>query len=120
MPSALTSCCSPRPRAKTADALRLGADEVGDFEKRREMEKHAASFDFILDAVSAEHDLNAYLRLLKLDGTMTLVGAPEKPAAIYGFNLLMKRRSLAGSRHRRYPGTQEMLDLLNGINSIPT
>src|SRR6202521_5712384 len=67
---------------KTADALRLGADEVVISKNDAEMQKHAASFDFILDAVSAEHDLNAYLRLLKLDGTMTLVGAPEKPAAI--------------------------------------
>src|SRR3981189_3569892 len=75
---------------KAADAKRLGAHEVGNSRKPEEMQKHAASFDFILDTVSAEHDLNAYLQLLKKDGTMTLVGAPEKPAAIYGFNLLMK------------------------------
>jgi alcohol dehydrogenase (NADP+) len=104
---------------KTADALRLGADEVVVSKNDAEMEKHAASFDFILDAVSAEHDLNAYLRLLKLDGTMTLVGAPEKPAAIYGFNLLMKRRSLAGSAIGGIRETQEMLDFCaeNGITS---
>ena len=104
---------------KTADALRLGADEVVISKNDAEMEKHAASFDFILDAVSAEHDLNAYLRLLKLDGTMTLVGAPEKPAAIYGFNLLMKRRSLAGSAIGGIRETQEMLDFCaeNGIAS---
>lgn len=104
---------------KTADALRLGADEVVISKNDAEMEKHAASFDFILDAVSAEHDLNAYLRLLKLDGTMTLVGAPEKPAAIYGFNLLMKRRSLAGSAIGGIRETQEMLDFCaeNGITS---
>jgi uncharacterized zinc-type alcohol dehydrogenase-like protein len=104
---------------KTADALRLGADEVVISKNDAEMEKHAASFDFILDAVSAEHDLNAYLRLLKLDGTMTLVGAPEKPAPIYGFNLLMKRRSLAGSAIGGIRETQEMLDFCaeNGITS---
>ncbi len=104
---------------KTADALRLGADEVVISKNDAEMEKHAASFDFILDAVSAEHDLNTYLRLLKLDGTMTLVGAPEKPAAIYGFNLLMKRRSLAGSAIGGIRETQEMLDFCaeNGITS---
>ena len=104
---------------KTADALRLGADEVVISKNRAEMEKHGASFDFILDAVSAEHDLNAYLRLLKLDGIMTLVGAPEKPAAIYGFNLLMKRRSLAGSAIGGIRETQEMLDFCaeNGITS---
>src|SRR4030081_121805 len=104
---------------KTADALRLGADQVVISKNDAEMEKHAASFDFILDAVSAEHDLNAYLRLLKLDGTMTLVGAPEKPAAIYGFNLLMKRRSLAGSAIGGIRETQEMLDFCaeNGITS---
>ena len=101
---------------KTADALRLGADEVVISKNDAEMEKHAASFDFILDAVSAEHDLNAYLRLLKLDGTMTLVGAPEKPAPIYGFNLLMKRRSLAGSAIGGIRETQEMLDFCSKHN----
>src|SRR5580692_6775984 len=74
------------------------------------MSKHAGSFNFILDAVSAEHDLNAYLQLLKLDGTMTLVGAPEKPAPIAAFNLIMKRRSLAGSAIGGIRETQEMLD----------
>src|SRR6202051_4364517 len=104
---------------KTADALRLGADEVVISKNEAEMQKHAGSFNFILDAVSAEHDLNAYLRLLKLDGTMTLVGAPEKPAAVYGFNLLMKRRSLAGSAIGGIRETQQMLDFCaeNGITS---
>ena len=104
---------------KTADALRLGADEVVISKNEAEMEKHAASFDFILDAVSAEHDLNAYLGLLKLNGTMTLVGAPEKPSAISSFNLIMKRRSLAGSAIGGIKETQEMLDFCaeNGITS---
>src|ERR1700740_508693 len=69
---------------KTADAKRLGADEVVNSRIPEEMQKHAASFDFILDTVSADHDLNAYLQLLKLDGTMTLGGAPEKHAPGYG------------------------------------
>jgi alcohol dehydrogenase (NADP+) len=95
---------------KTADAIRLGADEVVVSKNETEMQKHAGSLDFILDAVSAEHDLNAYLQLLKLDGTMTLVGAPEKPAALYSFNLLMKRRRIAGSAIGGIRETQEMLD----------
>jgi uncharacterized zinc-type alcohol dehydrogenase-like protein len=95
---------------KTADAIRLGADEVVISKNEAEMQKHAGSFDFILDAVSAEHDLNAYLQLLKLDGTLTLVGAPEKPAPIYAFNLLMRRRRLAGSAIGGIRETQEMLD----------
>src|SRR5271165_1181342 len=82
---------------KTKDALRLGANEVVISKNEAEMQKHAGSFDFILDAVSADHDLNAYLQLLKLDGTMTLVGAPAKPAAVASFNLIMKRRRLSGS-----------------------
>src|ERR1700726_821195 len=79
---------------KTTDALRLGADEVVISKNETEMQKHANSFHFILDAVSADHDLNAYLKLLKRDGTLTLVGAPDKPAAVYAVNLLMKRRRI--------------------------
>ena len=104
---------------KTADALRLGADEVVISKNEAEMQKHAASFNFILDAVSAEHDMNAYLGLLKLDGTMTLVGAPEKPSPISSFTLIMKRRSLAGSAIGGIRETQEMLDFCaeKGITS---
>ena len=104
---------------KTADALRLGADEVVVSKNETEMQKHVGSFDFILDAVSADHDLNAYLQLLKLDGTMTLVGAPEQPASLQAFNLLMKRRSIAGSAIGGIRETQEMLDFCgkNGITS---
>src|SRR6202790_4599763 len=67
---------------KTADALRLGADEVVVSSDPTQMQKHASSFDFILDTASAGHDLNAYLQLVKLNGTMTLVGAPEQPAPV--------------------------------------
>jgi uncharacterized zinc-type alcohol dehydrogenase-like protein len=95
---------------KSADAVRLGADEVVVSTKPAEMQKHASSFDFILDAVSAEHDLNAYLQLLKLDGTMTLVGAPPKPSPVASFNLIMGRRSLAGSAIGGIRETQEMLN----------
>ena len=104
---------------KKADAMRLGANEVVVSKNEAEMQKQAGSFDFILDTVSAEHDFNAYLQLLKLDGTMVLVGAPEKPAPVYGFNLLMKRRSLAGSAIGGIRETQEMLDFCaqNGITS---
>jgi uncharacterized zinc-type alcohol dehydrogenase-like protein len=104
---------------KTADAKRLGADEVVISKDEAAMLKHADTFDFILDAVSAEHDLNAYLQLLKLDGTMTLVGAPEKPAPVAAFNLIMRRRSLAGSAIGGLAETQEMLDFCgeHGITS---
>jgi alcohol dehydrogenase (NADP+) len=98
---------SPR---KATDAVRLGADEVIVSTDNAAMQKHASTFDFILDAVSADHDLNAYLQLLKLDGTMTLVGAPENPSAVASFNLIMKRRRLAGSAIGGIRETQEMLD----------
>ncbi len=95
---------------KTADALRLGAKEVVISKNEAEMQKHAASFDFILDTVSADHDLNTYLALLKRDGTLTLVGAPEHPVPVAAFNLLMNRRQLAGSAIGGIRETQEMLD----------
>jgi uncharacterized zinc-type alcohol dehydrogenase-like protein len=95
---------------KTADAVRLGADEVILSSDKAAMKKHAGSFDFILDAVSAEHNLNEYLQLLSLDGTMTLVGVPEKPAPVSAFNLIMGRRRLAGSAIGGIRETQEMLD----------
>src|SRR5215813_7093577 len=75
-------------QSKVEDAKRLGADEVVISKNPDEFTKHAGTFNFILDTVSGEHDINAYLQLLKLDGTMTLVGAPEKPAPIAAFNLL--------------------------------
>src|SRR5580704_13239731 len=104
---------------KTADALRLGADEVVNSKNPDEFKKHANTFNFILDTVSAEHDLNIYLSLLKLDGTMALVGAPSKPAPVSAFNLIMGRRSLAGSAIGGIRETQEMLDFCGekGITS---
>lgn len=95
---------------KKDDALRLGAHEVVLSRNPEEMAAHAGSFDFILDCVSAEHDLNAYLQLLKRDGTLTLVGVPEKPLPIASFNLILGRRRLSGSPIGSIPETQEMLD----------
>jgi uncharacterized zinc-type alcohol dehydrogenase-like protein len=104
---------------KTADALRVGAHQVVVSRNEAEMQAHAGSFDFILDTVSAEHDLNAYLNLLKRDGTMTLVGAVEKPQPLGVFNLLFGRRQLAGSLIGGIRQTQEMLDFCaeHGITS---
>ncbi|HEY3742355.1 MAG TPA: NAD(P)-dependent alcohol dehydrogenase, partial [Bryobacteraceae bacterium] len=95
---------------KTDDAIRLGADEVVISKNPAEMKKHARSFDFILDCVSAEHDINAYLSMLKVDGTLTLVGAPENPLPVSAFTLLMGRRQFAGSGIGGIQETQEMLD----------
>ena len=101
---------------KKDDALRLGADEVVISRNADEMAKHAGSFDFILDAVSADHDVNALLGLLKRDGNLTLVGAPEKPTPISSISLLMGRRSLSGSLIGGIAETQEMLDFCGKHN----
>jgi uncharacterized zinc-type alcohol dehydrogenase-like protein len=95
---------------KAADAVRLGAHEVVLSKNAGEMQKHANSFDFILDAVSAAHDINAYLSLLKVDGTLTQVGAPEAPLPVAVFNLIFGRRQFAGSLIGGIAETQEMLD----------
>lgn len=81
-----------------------------------EMQKHAGSFDFILDTVSAEHDIDAYLNLLRIDGTLTLVGAPPKPLSISAFALILGRRSLSGSSIGGIAETQEMLDFCGTHN----
>ena len=95
---------------KAADGLRLGAHEIVISKNQDEMNKHLGSFDFILDCVSADHDINAYLQLLKLDGTLTLVGAPERPLPVAAFSVIPLRRSLAGSSIGGLAETQEMLD----------
>jgi uncharacterized zinc-type alcohol dehydrogenase-like protein len=95
--------------SKKEDARRLGADEVVVSRNAYEMQKHAGSFDFIVDAVSANHDINAYIQLLRRDGNITVVGAPDKPLAVAGFGLIFKRRSLSGSPIGGIPETQEML-----------
>ena len=95
---------------KKEDAQRLGAHEVVVSKNQNEMDRHVNSFDFILDTVSAQHDLNAYLALIKRDGTLTLVGAPEHAPAVEPFSLIFKRRQYAGSLIGGIPETQEMLD----------
>jgi uncharacterized zinc-type alcohol dehydrogenase-like protein len=96
--------------SKVEDALRLGAHEVVNSRDAEAMGKHAFSFDFILDTVSAEHDINAYIGLLTLDGNLTLVGAPEKPLPVSSFALLFGRKSVSGSLIGGIAETQEMLD----------
>ncbi|MGH8780395.1 NAD(P)-dependent alcohol dehydrogenase [Paraburkholderia sp.] len=106
--------------SKIEDAKRLGAHEVVISKNPEEMEAHANSFDFILNTVAAQHDLNPFLNLLKRDGTMTLVGAPEHDhPSPQVFNLIFKRRRLAGSLIGGIAETQEMLDFCgeHGITS---
>ena len=111
---------------KAADARRLGADEVVVSKNPDEMQRHLASFDFILNTVAAPHDLDVYLELLERDGTMCLVGAPDHPhPAPTVFNLIFKRRRLAGSLIGGIRETQEMLDfcaehgIVSDIEIIP-
>lgn len=102
--------------AKTQDAMRLGAHEVVISRNADEMTHHASSFDFILDAVAADHDIGAYINLLRRDGNLTLVGAPQKPLAVSAFGLIMGRRSLSGSPIGGIAETQKMLDFCGQHN----
>jgi uncharacterized zinc-type alcohol dehydrogenase-like protein len=105
---------------KRQPALELGTDEVVVSTDPAEMAKQSNSFDLIVNTVAAAHDLDAFITLLKLDGTMTLVGAPSHPhPSPTVFNFLLKRRSLAGSAIGGLPETQEMLDFCaeKGITS---
>ena len=107
-------------RSKIEDAKRLGAHEVVISKNPEEMEAHLNSFDLILNTVAAQHDLNPFLNLLRRDGTMTLVGAPEQDhPSPRVFNLIFKRRRLAGSLIGGIAETQEMLDFCgeHGITS---
>ncbi|NVN05175.1 NAD(P)-dependent alcohol dehydrogenase [Asaia spathodeae] len=106
-------------QSKVEDGLRLGAHEVVLSKDPDAMAKETASFDFILDAVAADHDINVYLNLLKREGTLVQVGAPEKPLPVAVFSLIMKRRSFAGSLIGGIAETQEMLDFCgeHGITS---
>lgn len=97
-------------QSKVADARRLGAHEVIISKNAEELAKHAGTFDFILDTIPADHDINPYINLLKLDATMALVGAPPSPTQLAAGGLLFKRRRLAGSIIGGIRETQEMLD----------
>jgi len=102
---------------KKEDALRLGADEVVLSRNADEMKEHNGSFDFILDAVSADHDINSYVDLLGVDGNLTLVGAPAEPLAVSAFSLIARRRSFSGSAIGGIAETQDMLDFC-GVHNI--
>jgi alcohol dehydrogenase (NADP+) len=105
--------------SKKADAHRLGAHQVILSKREEEMAAHIASFDFILNTVSAPHDLGQYLNLLKRDGSLVLVGLPEKAPELEAFHLILKRRRIAGSLIGGIAETQEMLDFCaqHGITS---
>jgi len=103
---------------KVEDAKRLGAHEVVHTKDASQLAKHANSFDFIMDTVSADHDLNIYLNLLKRDATIVLVGAPERPVPVAAFSLLPNRRRLAGSMIGGLAETQEMLDFCAEHNIV--
>ena len=102
--------------SKKEDALRLGADEVIISTNAEEMQQHAGSFNFILDTISADHDINAYLNMLGIDGNITLVGAPETPLQVSAFALIFGRKSLSGSLIGGIKETQEMLDFCGEHN----
>jgi len=106
---------SPR---KKEDALRLGADEVIVSTDPAQMAAHARSFHFILDTVAADHDINAYLAMLKRDGTLTQVGVPPAPLSVAAFNVILPRRQLAGSAIGGIAETQEMLDFCAEHNIV--
>jgi uncharacterized zinc-type alcohol dehydrogenase-like protein len=101
---------------KKEDALRLGADEVVISRNADEVKKHAGSFDFILDSVAADHDINAYINLLSIDGNLTVVGVSPRPINVVAFGLIASRRSLSGSFIGGLRETQEMLDFCGTHN----
>ncbi len=102
---------------KKEDALRLGAQEVVVSSDANEMTRRAGSFEFILDSVFADHDLNAFINLLRRDGNLTLLGASPRPLAVSAFSLIMGRRSLSGSPIGGIAETQEMLDFCGKHNT---
>lgn len=104
--------------SKFAEAKRLGADDVVLSKDKQQMKAYAGQLHFILDAVSAEHDINAYLNLLRVDGSLALVGAPEHPLPVAAFSLIMGRKSFAGSMIGGIAETQEMLDFCGEHNLV--
>jgi uncharacterized zinc-type alcohol dehydrogenase-like protein len=102
---------------KVADGARLGAHEVVLSTDEAAMAAHAGTFDMLLDTVSADHPLDAYMRLLRVDGSLVMVGVPPKPQQISAFSLILPRRNLSGSLIGGIAETQEMLDFC-GANGI--
>ena len=102
--------------SKAEDAKRLGADEVVLSTDKAQMKAKRRSLHLIIDTVSGQHDINAYLRLLKVDGTLVLVGAPENPLPVEAFSVIPKRVSFAGSTIGSIAETQEMLDFCSKHN----
>ena len=104
--------------SKIEDARRLGADDVVLSKDADQMRRYAGKLHFVLDAVSAQHDINLYLKLLRVDGSLVLVGAPEHPLAVAPFSLIPDRRSFAGSMIGGIAETQEMLDFCGRHNIV--
>jgi uncharacterized zinc-type alcohol dehydrogenase-like protein len=104
--------------SKFEDAKRLGADDVILSKDEAQMAKYTGKLHFVLDAVSAQHDINAYLNLLRVDGALALVGAPEHPLPVAAFSLIPYRRCFAGSMIGGIPETQEMLDFCGKHNIV--
>ncbi|WP_304488661.1 NAD(P)-dependent alcohol dehydrogenase [Dyadobacter sp. CY312] len=104
--------------SKFAEAKRLGADEVVLSQDKEQMAAYRGKLHFILDAVSAQHDINAYLSLLRVDGSLALVGAPEHPLPVAAFSVIMGRKSFAGSMIGGIAETQEMLDFCGEHNIV--
>jgi len=105
-------------KSKFEDAKRLGADEVVLSKDQEQMKQYADKLHFVLDTVSGEHDINAYLSLLRVDGSLALVGAPEHPLPVAAFSLIPYRRNFAGSTIGGIPETQEMLDFCGKHNIV--
>lgn len=104
--------------SKFTEAKRLGADEVVLSKDATQMAAYRGKLHFILDAVSAQHDINAYLGLLRVDGSLALVGAPEQPLPVAAFSVIMGRKSFAGSMIGGIAETQEMLDFCGKHNIV--
>ncbi len=104
--------------SKVEDAKRLGADDVVLSTDLDEMQKHFKTINLIIDAVSAPHDINMFLKLLKVDGTLVLVGAPMEPLPVVSFSLIGGRKSFAGSLIGGIAETQEMLDFCGEHNIV--
>ena len=104
--------------SKEADAKKLGAHKFILTSDKAQLKDAANYFDFILDTVSADHDYNLYLGMLRTNGVMVCVGAPSKPAQIPAFNLIFGRRTFAGSLIGGLPETQEMLDYCAAHNIV--